>query len=330
MDRAQALALLKRFIEEKLDYDIEPEIIPFLEIADLPVNTNLDVILDENHLALVRFINNNGTAYITIEMQIMEDSWIKPLSWRQYADLVRRYLEVRTKIANDVKITKFYIYEPERIAVLQYQITNGFSRLDAGLYFAQWLIKESQRVAENVSNEFGRIINETTKSISGWDTKSNNEIISTIMRSSDSNEKGRALEELTVRLFSTISGFVVSQRIRTETEEIDVWLINETTETRLHKEKIFILVECKNWASKCGKDEFVVFHQKLINRRNRCSLGFLISWNGFTETVRKEQLRGSNEEVMVVLLSGEDLLAGVESGNFLQVLVKAYDKTILL
>ena len=38
----------------------------------------------------------------------------------------------------------------------------------------------------------------------------------------------------------------------------------------------------------------------LENRSHRCALGFLISWNGFTETVTKEKLRGSREQIMLV------------------------------
>jgi hypothetical protein len=38
----------------------------------------------------------------------------------------------------------------------------------------------------------------------------------------------------------------------------------------------------------------------------RCTLGFLISWNGFASTVTKEMLRGSREQILVVPLMGED------------------------
>jgi len=41
-----------------------------------------------------------------------------------------------------------------------------------------------------------------------------------------------------------------------------------------------ILAECKNWTGKCGKNEFVLFHQKLENRSQRSTLGMLISWVG--------------------------------------------------
>jgi hypothetical protein len=83
--------------------------------------------------------------------------------------------------------------------------------------------------------------------------------------------------------------------IRTETEEIDISVVNDSAEPRLRGEGALILAECKNWTRKCGKNEFVVFHAKLENRSQRCTLGFLISWNGFKETVTKEMLRGSRD-----------------------------------
>ena len=48
----------------------------------------------------------------------------------------------------------------------------------------------------------------------------------------------------------------------------------------------------------------MLFRQKIENRNRRCSLGFLMSWNGFTGTVTKEMLRGSREETLVVPVLG--------------------------
>src|SRR6185295_6406435 len=116
-------------------------------------------------------------------------------------------------------------------------------------------------------------------------------LVEKVEAATSTDDKGRSLEELTSRLLEQVPGFTITGRIRTATEEIDISIVNDATEARLRRESALILAECKNWTSKCGKDEFVIFREKLENRKRRCSLGFLISWNGFTTTVSKEMLR---------------------------------------
>ena len=43
------------------------------------------------------------------------------------------------------------------------------------------------------------------------------------------------------------------------------------------------------------------------NRRERCSLSFLISWNGLAGTIDKELLRSSRQRLVIVPLTGNDL-----------------------
>ena len=136
-------------------------------------------------------------------------------------------------------------------------------------------------------------------------------------------EKGLALERLMATLFNSIPGFEVKNNIRTSTEEIDLWVTNASQDGPFIKEKLLILVECKNWSRKVGKDEFVLFRQKMINRGHRCSLGFLVSWNGFASTVYDEQLRGSQGEHLVGLLDRTIIETSVESGDFYSGLVNA-------
>lgn len=81
---------------------------------------------------------------------------------------------------------------------------------------------------------------------------------------------------------------------------------------------------------KCGKDEFVIFREKIENRNQRCSLGFLISWNGFATTVTKEMLRGSHEQTLVVPVTGKDLRAAARDGDFLMVLTECWDRAVHL
>jgi hypothetical protein len=131
-------------------------------------------------------------------------------------------------------------------------------------------------------------------------------------------------------LFETVPGFTVSGRIRTATEEIDLSILNDSNDPRLRRESAVLLAECKNWTGKCGKDEFVIFREKIDNRHRRCRLGFLISWNGFASTVTKEMLRGSREETLIVPITGEELRTAVRDGDFLKVLVQCWEAAVRL
>jgi hypothetical protein len=130
------------------------------------------------------------------------------------------------------------------------------------------------------------------------------------------------------RLIETVDGFSVSGRIRTDTEEIDIEIINDSTDPRFKRERALLLVECKNWTSKCGKNEFVLFKSKIENRSARCSLGFLISWNGFKDTVTKEMLRGTREETLIVPMKGEDICEAVCDSNFNEVLARCWRQAV--
>lgn len=139
----------------------------------------------------------------------------------------------------------------------------------------------------------------------------------------EQNRKGKALETFIAALFSSIEGFVeVDRNIITETEEIDIVFRNESNHPIWQKERSLILVECKNWLSKrVGKNEFVVFKEKMENRAGRCSLGFLVCVDEFAETVTKEMLRSSKTELLIVPIDGDKLQQLVESQNRNQLLL---------
>jgi len=157
-----------------------------------------------------------------------------------------------------------------------------------------------------------------------FDVPALNTFIKQVEIAATANAKGRALEDLLSALFQSVPGFQVSQRQRTQTEEIDLLVENNSQEGWLKGEGSLILVECKNWQSKCGKDQFVTFREKILSRRGRCKLGFLVSWNGFAETVTKEMLRGSREEPLVVPVDGDRIREAVRAASFLQVLKETW------
>lgn len=148
----------------------------------------------------------------------------------------------------------------------------------------------------------------------------------------DTNRKGKALETLIATLFSGVEGFnVIDSNVNTQTEEIDVVIRNESKHPTWEKEGSLILVECKNWQSKrVGKNEFVLFKEKIENRAGRSRLGFLICVEEFAETVTKEMLRLSKSDLLVVPINGEKLQQLVESPNRNQLLLDFFTSATLV
>ena len=134
---------------------------------------------------------------------------------------------------------------------------------------------------------------------------------------SSSREKGLALENLIKALFSSIPGFSVLPNIRTESEEIDLWIENNSQCPPFNQEGPLILAECKNLKKKAGKSEYVLLKEKALNRGGRCHLAFLISWKGFAQTVRKEMLRDARESLTIVPIDGKMIINAIDNGDFL-------------
>ncbi len=168
-------------------------------------------------------------------------------------------------------------------------------------------------------------INRSSGALTATATMKASAILAQVERTTSAAAKGQALEDLVSTLLSAVPGFEVANRVRTATEEIDLKVLNSHPDPRWRNDAM-ILFECKNWSKACGKDEVVLFERKLENRRGRAKLGFLVSWQGFAQTVSKELLRGSRGEVQVALLIGDDLRAAAQTGDILPVLRAAIDR----
>jgi hypothetical protein len=254
--------------------------------------------------------------------------WYAPLGLEQYMDLVRRAVETRHRLRGDVELTHFE--DDGAFIHLHFAITTGESSPAKAFDKVQKIAGEVEEAAERAADDVGKRVAEVAARLSGWGSEPLDDLIERVETAKSTDDRGRSLEELASRLLQQIPGFAVTGRIRTATEEIDISIVNDAAEPRLRRESALILAECKNWTSKCGKDEFVIFREKLENRKRRGSLGFLISWNGFTATVTKEMLRGSREDVLIVPMIGVDIRAAVRSGDMLKELVRCWDAAVAL
>ncbi|MEO8614401.1 MAG: hypothetical protein ABI600_04615 [Luteolibacter sp.] len=162
------------------------------------------------------------------------------------------------------------------------------------------------------------------------DIKHLRDLLGAVENAATARDKGESLEHLVAALFGSIPGFEVKERVRTESEEIDLWISNTSEVRPFSDESGIILAECKNWSGKCGKNEFVILQQKVANRSGRCEIGFLISWNGFAETITTEMLRGSRERTLVVPIDGNSIRNAVKSGNFLRTITEALQRALMI
>jgi hypothetical protein len=155
-------------------------------------------------------------------------------------------------------------------------------------------------------------------------------LLAAVESAATARDKGESLEHLVAALFGSIPGFEVRERVRTESEEIDLWITNTSEVRPFRDESGVILAECKNWSGKCGKNEFVILQQKVSNRSGRCEIGFLISWNGFAETITTEMLRGSRERNLIVPIDGNSIRNAVKSGNFLLTITEELQRALMI
>ncbi len=252
--------------------------------------------------------------------------WYSPIGLEQYLDIVRRAVEVRAATKKDVKLTHFD--DDGAFIQMTFELRTNETNLKKGFEQVREICNQLEESAESATDEVGKIVAEVAARVSGWGSQTLEQLVDAVEVASSTDAKGRSLEELMSRLFESVNGFSVTDRVRTSTEEIDLSILNDSNEPRFRREGAILLAECKNWASKCGKNEFVIFKEKIENRSRRSTLGFLISWNGFKTTLTKELLRGSREETLIVPITGKDVREAVRDNDFSSLLTRCWDRAI--
>lgn len=116
---------------------------------------------------------------------------------------------------------------------------------------------------------------------------------------------------------------------KTETEEIDIWILNKSKDELFLKESTLILYECINWRTSIHRNELNIFIEKMKNRSGRCKLGFFIAWNGVTGKFNEELLRFTRGEEVVVRLTKEGIITAVKTGTITKYLRDEYSKALL-
>lgn len=324
MTRSRTRQQLREFLEASVGDEepmfLSPADLELLLVGDVPEKVAISVGLLKDGVHHIDWDGElrieDGAVVARVQHLNTRKYWYSPVGLLHYMDLVRRSIETRARTIGDVAFGE--LDDDGAYVNLHYEVRLGkdAKNLRAAYVRALKIERELNEAAEDAEREVGRLISVVAQRVSRWGAEPLDGLVDAVDTSKSTDDKGRALEELAARLFATIPGFTVTDRLRTETEEIDLAILNDSADARFKREDALLLVECKNWSSKCGKNEFVIFKEKVENRSQRCSLGFLVSWNGFAETVTKEMLRGSRERTLIVPLIGEQLRRAARAGSF--------------
>jgi len=146
------------------------------------------------------------------------------------------------------------------------------------------------------------------------------------------NDKKKTLESFAAYFASLIQGWTVHDtNIIMNAEEIDLMIENNLYSNKWGDP---ILIECKNWSKPVGKDEIVLFIDKL--KLLHCSVGILIAKNGITGTEKADaglRVREAlwKEGLRVIILTIDDLKSMI-NGEIIKDILKSryYNPTKLL
>lgn len=132
-----------------------------------------------------------------------------------------------------------------------------------------------------------------------------------------SGTRGRAFEQLLCLVFSQVSWLRVSHHgLHNLTEEIDVTMqVNAAGSLAQLAGGAVALATAKNEQAPAGSATVKYLKGQMINRRQRCQLGFLCAMKGISRKAREEINRGSETERLIVPLDRgalEELLRGAD------------------
>ena len=141
------------------------------------------------------------------------------------------------------------------------------------------------------------------------------------------NNKGSKLEDWTGCMLNCINGFkIVNRDIRTDVEEIDFIISNESRDQFWLKRNDPILVECKNWSKPVGSGEIKKFASTLEDKNLKD--GIFITMNGITGNEYKDAYREIKNKLIkgycIMVLDKNDMINITECIHPTDVLKEKY------
>ena len=97
---------------------------------------------------------------------------------------------------------------------LRFRINTAETNLGKAYEAIRKIAAEVEEAAEHAADEVGQRIAEIAARLSGWGSETLDTLIDAVETARSADDKGRTLEELCSRLFSSVPGFVVTGRVR--------------------------------------------------------------------------------------------------------------------
>ena len=310
----------KQFIEEDV-ITISVKEIKGILIKDIASNTYIKVasiLRDDNGAELhVPFLKgefgwSDDSFYAFVRHDWYRKYWDFPLGLSYHMDLMRRLVEF--KQGQGYNIVNIEFEDDGDWCHLHYDIAipDTIEHFEEAFSYAKEIEEWIDNTLLSTQTEFGKKVGEIRERYNSISMLEFPELIDKTLTAKNATDKGKYLEELIAKFFAQVNGFEVIERKRTKTEEIDLVIKNTSDHHLWRLESPLILVECKNWDSPVGKNEYVVFREKLENRRGRATLGFFVSANGFTKTFYDEDLRNTKSNLLIIPIELKTIIEIIE------------------
>jgi len=332
MEKDELIKVISNSLGSEEPIHIEPSDTDKLQISDIPKDIRIEISTlgkDNVHYVDLEGIVEwqDGNICISMSHNWYRKWWDSPLGMPYHMDLMKRLVEFRQKEHEDVKNIEFtdegdwcHLY----YSIVPIQPTTLHDVYQYGLSITNWVSKIVNEAQEQTS----KLVSNIAEEYSTYKLVEIPELIDKVQTEENSNIKGRLLEELICKVFLNIDGFEIIDRLKTQTEEIDLVILNKSKEPFWQKESQLLLVECKNWTSKCGKNELVLFKEKIVNRKSRAKIGFFVSWNGFKKTFSKEDLRTSHGDILIVPVTGQEIIEATAQASIQESIEKWWLKAV--
>lgn len=144
----------------------------------------------------------------------------------------------------------------------------------------------------------------------------------------DTYKKGVQFERFISLLFGSMGYKEINRRIiDVSRNEIDLSIRNEIRDPFLNKFGKYILVECKNKPDyKVGKNDFIVFNDKLKNSNGLAELGIIATTGGFAKTTYLQAMRESGSSNKILFLSNVEFIELIQAENKIERFKKIIDE----
>lgn len=296
-----------------------------IDIAEIARDCEIEIsdVNSEGHFLIefegrFGFVDDKLSAFVQLDWY--RKYWDYPMGLMYHMDLMKRLAEFRSTEFEDISDIEFnddgdwcHLYFTIKLKTQDGKLIDAYQE---ALELMEWIDDKVNSAQEQIGNQINNISQTYSKARLLELPELLEKLKIATADKSKKNEKGQLLEELSVRFFSKINGLKVIERIRTKTEEIDLVILNEANDGILKSESPLILAECKNWTTKkAGKNEYVAFREKLINRRSRAKLGFFISGLGYAKTFFQEDLRNSKDDILIIAIEVDEIIEIMKDGK---------------